>query len=104
MGASAIVTVTKSGTSARMISRYRPDCMIIAGSTEEKVCRQLKLSWGVYPVLLKEKQDVFGLFEHAVEMGKRQGLLEIGQLVVITSGVPMGVPGTTNMLKVHVVD
>ena len=104
LGASAIVTVTKSGTSARMISRYRPDCMIIAGSTEEKVCRQLNLSWGVYPVLLKEKQDVFGLFEHAVEMGKRQGLLEIGQLVVITSGVPMGVPGTTNMLKVHVVD
>lgn len=104
LGASAIVTVTKSGTSARMISRYRPDCMIIGGSTEEKVCRQLNLSWGVNPVLLKEKQDVFGLFEHAVEMGKRQGLLDIGQLVVITSGVPMGVSGTTNMLKVHVVD
>lgn len=104
LGASAIVTVTKSGTSARMISRYRPDCMIIAGSTEEKVCRQLNLSWGVNPVLLKEKQDVFGLFEHVVEMGKRQGFLEIGQLVVITSGIPMGVSGTTNMLKVHVVD
>lgn len=104
LGASAIVTVTKSGTSARMISRYRPDCMIIAGSTEEKVCRQLNLSWGVNPILLKEKQDVFGLFEHAVEIGKRQGLLDIGQLVVITSGVPMGVSGTTNMLKVHIVD
>lgn len=104
LGASAIITVTKSGTSARMISRYRPDCMIIGGSTEEKVCRQLNLSWGVNPVLLKEKMDVFGLFEHAVEMAKRQELLDIGQLVVITSGVPMGVSGTTNMLKVHVVD
>lgn len=104
LGASAIVTVTKSGMSARMISRYRPDCKIIAGSTEEKVCRQLNLSWGVTPVLLKEKQDVFGLFEHAVEMGKKAGVLEVGQLVVITSGIPMGVSGTTNMLKVHVVD
>ena len=104
LGASAIVTVTKSGASARMISRYRPDCMIIAGSTDEKVCRQLNLSWGVNPILLKEKQDVFSLFEHVVEIGKRQGYLDIGQLVVITSGVPMGISGTTNMLKVHVVD
>ena len=104
LGASAIVTVTKSGTSARMISRYRPDCMIIAGSTDEKVCRQLNLSWGVNPILLKEKQDVFSLFEHVVEIGKRQGYLDIGQLVVITSGVPMGISGTTNMLKVHIVD
>lgn len=104
LGASAIVTVTKSGMSARMISRYRPDCKIIAGSTEEKVCRQLNMSWGVTPVLLKEKQDVFGLFEHAVEMGKKAGVLEVGQLVVITSGIPMGISGTTNMLKVHVVD
>ena len=87
-----------------MISRYRPDCMIIAGSTDEKVCRQLNLSWGVNPILLKEKQDVFSLFEHVVEIGKRQGYLDIGQLVVITSGVPMGISGTTNMLKVHVVD
>ena len=47
---------------------------------------------------------MFSLFEHVVEIGKRQGYLEIGQLVVITSGVPMGISGTTNMLKVHVVD
>ena len=47
---------------------------------------------------------MFGLFEHAVEMGKKAGVLEVGQLVVITSGIPMGISGTTNMLKVHVVD
>lgn len=104
LGASAIVTVTKSGNSARMVSSYRPDCNIIAGSTDEKICRQLSLSWGITPILLKEKQDVFSLFEHAVEISKSEGLLEKGQLVVITSGVPIGISGTTNMLKVHIVD
>ena len=87
-----------------MISRFRPDCMITAGSTEEKVCRQLNMSWGVTPVLLKEKEDVLELFDYAVEVAKEKGLVDTDDIVVITSGVPIGRSGTTNMIKVHKVE
>lgn len=102
--AKAILTVTKSGKSARMISRYRPDCMIIAGSTNMKVCRQLNMSWGVTPVLIQEKEDVLELFDYAVDVAKEKGLVQQGEIVVITSGVPLGRSGTTNMMKVHTVE
>ena len=104
LGAKSILTVTKSGRSARMISKYRPDCMITAGSTEEKVVRQLNMSWGVAPVLIKEKDDVLELFDYAVEVAKEKALVEKGDIVVITSGVPLGKSGTTNMIKVHTVE
>ncbi|MCH5266388.1 MAG: pyruvate kinase [Lachnospiraceae bacterium] len=104
LNASAIVTVTKSGRSARMISRYRPACQIIGGTTSKKVWRQLALSWGVSPVLLQEKTDVFDLFSHAVQTAEKQDLLETGDLAVITSGVPIGKSGTTNMIKVERVE
>lgn len=104
LNATAIITVTKSGRSARMISRYRPACLIIGGATSKRVCRQLNMSWGVAPVLLQEKDDVFDLFSHAVQEGKQQGLLETDDLAVITSGVPIGKSGTTNMIKVERVE
>ncbi len=104
LNASAIIVVTKSGRSARMISRYRPACDIIGCATTEKVCRQLSMAWGITPVLLKEKHDVFVLFDHAVEKSKEQGLVDAGDITVITSGVPIGISGTTNMLKVEVVE
>lgn len=103
ISAKAIVTVTKSGRSARMISRYRPDCIILGCTTEEKVSRQLAMSWGVIPVKVNEKQEVFGLFEHAIEVCKGEGYLEENDVTVITSGVPIGMSGTTNMIKVQVV-
>lgn len=102
--AKSILTVTKSGRSAKMISKYRPDCMIIAGSTEEKVVRQLNMSWGVAPVLIKEKDDVLELFDYAVDVAKDKGLVQRDDIVVITSGVPLGKSGTTNMIKVHTVE
>lgn len=104
LDAKSILTVTKSGRSAKMISKYRPDCMIIAGSTEEKVVRQLNMSWGVSPVLIKEKKHVLELFDYAVEVAKEKGLVETDDIVVITSGVPLGKSGTTNMIKVHTVE
>lgn len=100
LDASAIAAVTKSGRAARMISRHRPACPILGGTTSRRVWRQLALSWGVTPILLDEKTDVFDLFDHAVEQGKVAGVLTEGDLVVITSGVPIGKSGTTNMLKV----
>lgn len=102
LGAAAIVTVSKSGKTVRMISKYRPACPIIGGSTEAKVCRQLNLSWGVVPLLLEEKQSTDELFEYAVDQSVKEGLVKQGELVVITAGVPLGVSGTTNLMKVHV--
>jgi len=104
LNAKAIVVVTKSGFSARMISKYRPDCMIISGTTEERVYHQLSMSWGVIPILVEEKEDIFELFTHAIDVAKEKRLIEKGDLVVLTSGVPLGRSGTTNMLKVEIVD
>lgn len=103
LDAKAIITVTKTGFSARMIAKYRPGCDIIGCAMDEKVCRQLNLSWGVQPILLGEEWEVFVLFERAINACKKEGLLENGDITVITSGVPIGRSGTTNMLKVQVV-
>ena len=103
LSAKAIVTVTKSGTAARMISRYRPQSDIIGCATTEKVCRQLSLSWGVTPLQIEEERDVFTLFDRAIEAAEKRKLLEKGDLTVITSGVPIGISGTTNMMKVQIV-
>lgn len=103
LNASAILTVTKTGTSARMISRYRPGCQIIGCTMNEKVGRQLNLSWGVRPLLIMEESDVIELFNHSVSNARDYGFLNPGELVVITSGVPLGMAGTTNMIKVQTV-
>jgi pyruvate kinase len=103
LNASAIVTVTKSGTTARMISKFRPFTPIIGATTNEKIYRQLVLSWGVIPVICDEKQNTDELFDHAVEVSKKIGALKKGDLAVITAGIPLGISGTTNMLKVQVV-
>lgn len=102
--AAAIIAVTKSGASARGVSKYRPECPILAGSTSDKASRQLNMSWGVIPVHLEEQKEIFELIDHAVEAGKEKGLLSIGDKVVVTAGVPLGVPGNTNMLKVQTVE
>ena len=101
LNAKAIVTVTKSGRSARMISGYRPASDIIGCATSEKVCRQINLAWGVTPILIKEEKDVYDLFDNALMAAEKMKLLEKGDLTVITSGVPIGISGTTNMIKVQ---
>jgi pyruvate kinase len=103
LGAAAIVTVTKSGKTARMISKYRPECPIIGCTPIEKVSRQLNLSWGVQPIVIPEEDNTDDLFEHAVEAAKREKYVKDGEVVVITAGVPLGITGTTNLIKVHVV-
>ena len=101
--ASAIITVTKGGGTARMISRYRPDCPIISCTTNDTVYRQLNLSWGVTPLLINEENSTDALFDHAVEAAVRTKMIQDGELVVLTAGVPLGISGTTNLMKVHVV-
>lgn len=100
--AAAIVSVTKSGSTARLISKYRPACPIIGCATHPHVCRHLNLCWGITPLQIKEEQDTFELFEHALEEAMDAGLLQTGDVTVITAGVPLGRPGTTNLINVHV--
>jgi pyruvate kinase len=102
LNAAMIITVTQSGQTARMISKYRPACTIIGCTTESHVCRQLNLSWGVKPLLIKEEQETFVLFEHAVATVEEKGYLKHGELTVITAGVPLRTSGTTNIIKVHI--
>lgn len=103
LNATGIVTVTKSGRTARMISKYRPQSPVIGGCMSDKVCRQLNLSWGVIPLKVEEKQDADELFDHALERSKEAGLIQEGDTVVLTAGVPLGIAGTTNLLKAHIV-
>ena len=99
----AIITVTKSGKTARMLSKYRPKCPIIGCTPVKKVARQINLSWGVQPLLIGEENNTDDLFEHAVDAAKKHGYVKDGEVTVITAGVPLGVTGTTNLIKVHVV-
>ncbi len=103
LGAVAILTVSKSGRTARMISKYRPECPIISGTTDPTVQRQMNLSWGVIPIMVDEKDNTDALFDHVVDESRKHGLVKNGDLVVITAGVPLGVSGTTNLLKVQLV-
>lgn len=103
MDASAIVTVTKSGHTARMISKYRPECPIIAAVIDDVVARQLAMSWGVVPVRAEMKATSDELFDHAMELARETGIVSAGDVVVITGGVPIGISGTTNILKVEIV-
>lgn len=104
LGAKAIITVTKSGTTARMISKFRPDIKIIGATIDEKVWRQLSLSWGVTPLMCEVKNNTDELFAHAVEVAQNANIVNKDDIVVITAGIPLGISGTTNMLKVHRVD
>lgn len=100
--ASAIITVSKSGRTVGMISRYRPSCTIIGCCMDDYVCRQLNLYWGVEPLLLEREDNAETLFNHAVEAAERAGLVSRGDLTVLTAGVPLGITGTTNLIKVQV--
>ena len=101
--ASGIVTSTSSGHTARMVSKFRPNTPIIAATPNERTSRQLSLSWGVYTVLCEQAGNTDDLIENSIYASKREGFIHEGELVVITAGVPTGVSGTTNLIKVHVI-
>lgn len=103
LGAAAILSATQSGFTARMVSKYRPACPVIAVTPDEGVARKLELVWGVKPVIKEDTPDTDELIERAVEGAVESGLVKNGDLVVITAGVPVGVKGTTNLLKVQLV-
>ena len=103
LNVAAIVAVTQSGHTAKMISRFRPACIIIATTTVEKVQRQLSISWGVLPFLVDEAFTTDTLFEIGEQKALESGYVQCGDLVVITAGVPIGISGTTNTMKVNIV-
>jgi pyruvate kinase len=86
-----------------MLSRYRPETPIIGCSPELKVCRHMNMSWGVTPILIDVKTNTDDLFQHALDRAYEEKLIEYGNIVVITGGIPLGIAGTTNMLKVQIV-
>ncbi len=98
--AAAIITVTMSGFTAGMISRYKPACPIIACTVEPKVYRQLNLLWGVVPILIEKEENADDLFEQATSAVKKAGYVKQGDVAVLTAGVPLGISGTTNMVRV----
>ena len=103
VNAAAIVTVSESGTTARLLSKYRPQQPIIACVMREQVQRQLSLSWGITPLMMALAHSTDELIEMSTSLAKENGYLHNGELAVVTAGVPVGVSGTTNMIKIHMV-
>ena len=103
VNAAAIVTVSESGTTARLLSKYRPQQPIIACVMREQVQRQLSLSWGITPLMMPLAHSTDELIEMSTSLAKENGYLHNGELAVVTAGVPVGVSGTTNMIKIHMV-
>lgn len=101
--ADAILTPTQTGHTARMISRFRPACPIVAFTTTERARRQLAISWGVRPLLAGYVDSTDRLFSMCVQSALKEGAVESGQMVVITAGIPIGLAGSTNLIKAQVV-
>ncbi len=103
LGADLIIAVTKSGLTARRVSKFRPEQPIIAATPEKKTFHQLSLSWGVLPVLSLRQSNTEKLFVHAIDCAKQLGLANPGEKAVITAGAPVNQSGTTNLIKVQIV-
>jgi len=104
MHAKVVIAVTKSGLTARCVSKFRPAQPIVAATPEKKTFHQLALSWGVLPVLALNQTDTDRLFIHAIDCAKQVDIVAPGDKVVITAGVPLNIEGMTNLLKVQIVN
>ncbi len=103
LGATAIITSTETGYTSKMVSKYRPRAPVVAVTPEKKVLRKMALVWGVQPLLVDRTKDTDSMISTAIEASLEARLISPGDLVVITAGVPVGVHGTTNLIKVHTV-
>jgi pyruvate kinase len=101
--AKAIITSTKSGYTARAVAKFRPRAPIIAVTPREKVTRALQIVWGVWPLKVEDTASTDEMFKEAVDGALNSGMIQKGDLVVITAGVPVNVTGTTNLIRVHIV-
>ena len=103
LNASAIITPSNSGSTARMVARFHPDCPIIAPTPSEHAFHQLGLSRGVIPARMMMQENSDEMIEAAVEVAHKAGLVKTGDVVIVVAGVPAGVSGTTNLIKAHIV-
>ena len=103
LNTACICTITKSGFTARMISKHRPVCPIVAGTSEERVWRQMNLIWGCKPLLYQGELPKGGVFDTAMKITEGSGLVKTGDTVVFALGMPLGVSGATNTLRVDIV-
>ena len=103
LNAAAIITSTESGYTARMVSKYRPQAVIVAVTPKEKMLRRMLLLWGVQPVFVPQSSNTDEMMSNAITGAMASGWIKSGDLVVITAGIPVGITGTTNMIKVHTV-
>ncbi len=101
--ADAIITATDSGLTARMVAKYRPFIKIIAVTPNERVQHFLTLSWGVSTLLSGEADTTDKMIQQSIDAALDEGLIESGDMVTVTAGAPVGMPGTTNLIKVDVV-
>lgn len=103
LDAAAIITATASGHTSKAVSKFRPKAPIIAVTTTEQVRRKLALEWGVYPVLASASNSTDEVIENSLDAAIKNGYAKEGDLVIITAGIPVGLSGTTNMIKVHTI-
>ena len=103
LDAKAILTSTSSGHTARMVSKFRPDCQIVATTSHDRIMRQLSLSWGVMPLIRSSSKTTDEVIENAIVSAKNAKYINEEDLVVVTAGVARGVSGTTNLIKVETV-
>ena len=103
LNAKAIITCTSSGNTAKAVSKFRPKTNIIACTIDEKVARRLSVSWGVYPVIVEKAHETDELIERAIVGALKENYVQEGDLTVLTAGIPLGVSGTSNLIKVHVI-
>ncbi len=101
--ANAILAASKTGSTARMISKYRPDCLIGGCASSEKVYRQLNMSWGIYPMMIKEEYSSEILCLRAMDAAQAHGVVKEGDKIVFVGGIPLGIPGRTNLIRVCIV-
>ena len=103
LGAAAIITPSNSGTTARMVARFHPDCPVIAPTTSEHTYHQLGLCYGVVPARMEMSENTDEMISTAVDVAYQAGMVKTGEIVVVAAGVPTGVSGTTNLIKAHIV-
>ncbi len=103
LNAKAIIAITHAGRTARLISRFRPGCPVVATTVFPRVQRQLNLSWDVWPILVKEVESTDEMFDLGLTSAKDCGFLFDGDIIVMTGGTPIGMSGTTNTIKVQTI-
>ena len=101
IGADAILTVSQGGITAQMVSRFRPEATVVALLLDPQIRRQMALYWGLVPIMMERADSTDELVHSAIDTAEQAGLIKHGDLVVVTAGVPVGVSGTTNMIRIE---